>query len=599
MTKSDQRREKAENLSKNSSRGFVSASLAPRTVGPFTVNFCRNPLCASFSLPPILFSIDPELVRGAIKGSNENRAYYCRTCGQGSRLKSNIALAEEYARLRTLNRGTKREYYLNSVCENFRVPRSLMPSVYRAHGKTPKGDPRFQCKACRKTVSIGSRTRRHEATKETGEILRLLVNNVPLRRIMEIAEVPADRLYNRIEFLAQQCRDFAAHKDKNLWKCFNGQDRVLSTDVQAILANWRHAKRILNVPIHHAVTVERDTGYVVAATTDYDAVEDPVEIEREMHRLGDFADPRAWRRHGRVWAYDEYRDSLVRGIQSLLSEEKKAFSSNTFDIPGKGARVRGDIFQAAHVMLVKKLIGSGYDQLLHCVDGDKGLAKLSASIFAKEVLAGRMHVADVHFTKELGNRKRDKLVRVGEAAMAADQVILGQLAATAGATYGLTYPVARLVAARLLRDYGAAFTGDRGQGLATAGYNWRYHRKEEPEKSIYLLTDRGDLSFGDLANLLTRASMAPVDKYFAQARRRIKAFDRGSRPTAGKTTWYVNAFYDPEMVDKAATILRFYYNFMLPESADGGKPKSQRQTPAMKIGLAKGRVYVRDVLSFS
>jgi hypothetical protein len=38
---------------------------------------------------------------------------------------------------------------------------------------------------------------------------------------------------------------------------------------------------------------------------------------------------------------------------------------------------------------------------------------------------------------------------------------------------------------------------------------------------------------------------------------------------------------------------------MLPESAESGKPKAERQTPAMKIGVAKGKVYMRDVLSFS
>lgn len=598
MSSGDQKYHVVEKLSKNTSGTPIDTDLVPRTVGFFTVNFCRNPICTSFSLPPIVRSVSKEAARGKIKGSGENRAYICNLCGQSSRLKSNVAIAEEYSRLRHLNRGTKREYCLNAGCSSHRVPLTLMPSAYRAHGKTPKGDPRYQCKTCKKTFSIGSRKRRHEETKETGEILRLLVNNVPLRRIMEIAEVPADRLYNRIDFLAQQCRDFSAHKDRNLWRGFSGRNRVLATDVQTILANWRHASRVLNVPIHHAVTVERDTGYVVATTTDFDITTDSIEIEREMMMVNDFHLPRAWRLHGRVWAYDEYRQSMLRGVQSLLSEEEKLLSSNTFDLPGVGSRVRGDIFQVAHVMMVKKLIGSEYRQLLHCVDGDSGLAKLSASLFAEDVIAGRMHVADVRFTKELGNRKRNKLVQQGDAAFNLDLATYSRLLDVARATYGLDAQITRLVAARLIAEYGAKFADVRGKGLASNGFDWRYHRKEEPEKRIFLLTDRGDLSFGDLAILLTRASMAPVDKYFALARRRIKAFDRGSRPVSGETTWYVNAFYDPSMIEKVATILRFYYNYMLPESAESGKPKAERQTPAMKIGVAKGKVYVRDVLSF-
>ena len=598
MSPQDESVKEAVNLSKNSSRAPLTQSLVPRSVGGFTLNFCRNPLCASFSLPPILHIAAPEHARGKIKGSGENRAYICQSCGRSSRLKSNIAIVEEYARLRTLNRGTKREYCANSVCSSHRVPVSLMPSAYRIHGKTPKGDPRYLCRSCNKTFSIGSRTRRHQATKETGEIMKLLVNNVPLRRIIEITGVPPERLYNRIGFLAQQCRDFSAHKDKNLWKGFAGRNRVLCTDVQTILANWRHASRVLNVPIHHAVTVERDTGYIVAATTDFDPEVDSIEIEREMMTIDDFLLPRAWRLNGRVWAYDEYKQSILKGVQGQLSPEERKLASNTFDIPGSGARIRGDIFQIAHVMMVKKLVGSEYRQILHCIDGDGGLAKLSASLFAEDVIAGRVHVADVRFSKELGNRKRNSLVQRGEQDMATDLAAYARIMDVVESAYGLDTQITRLVAARLLAAYGAQHRDVRGKDLASKGFTWRYHRKEEPEKVIRLITDRGDLSFGDLAILLTRASMAPVDKYFALARRRIKAFDRGAKPTSGETTWYVNAFYDPSMIDKVATILRFYYNYMLPESAESGKPKAERQTPAMKIGVAKGKVYMRDVLSF-
>ena len=573
----------AEHLSKNSSRGPVSQTLVPRTVGGFTANACRNALCSSFSLPPILHSVDADLARGKIKGSDENRSYFCKDCGKVSRLKSNVALIEEYSRLRSLNRGTDRERCPSEACLSHGVSRNLMPSAYRVHGTTPKGDPRYQCKSCRKTFSVGSPTRRHQETKETGEILRLLVNNVPLRRIIEISGVPADRLYRRIDFLYQQCRDFSARKDRDLRKGFAGRNRVIAFDVQTILAN---------------VTVDKQSGYVIAATTDFDPETDSIDIEREMYQVDDFHLPRAWRLHGRVWAYDEYRDSVLRGVNNLLTKEEKILSGNTFDLPGNGSRVRGDIFQAAHIMMAKKLIGSDYRQLLLCVDGDSGLAHIASMLFSKDVMAGKAHVADVRFTKGLGNRKRVTLTNQGEALKHSDMAIYQKLMDIAGSTYGLKTETTRLVAARLIAKYGAAHSDQRRQELASSGYDWKYHRKEEPEQITRLLTDRGDLSFGDLAILLSRASMAPVDKYFALIRRRIKAFDRGARPTSGETTWYVNAFYDPLMIEKVATIFRFYYNYMLLESADGGKRKADRQTPAMKIGTARGLVYVRDVLSF-
>lgn len=73
------------------------------------------------------------------------------------------------------------------------------------------------------------------------------------------------------------------------------------------------------------MTVERDTGYIVPATTDFDSEVDSIEIEREMMAVDDFLLPRAWRLHGRVWAYDEYRQSILKGFQSHLSPRRKSF----------------------------------------------------------------------------------------------------------------------------------------------------------------------------------------------------------------------------------------------------------------------------------
>lgn len=253
----------ARKRSKNSSRAPINTSLLPRTVGFFNVNVCRNPLCSAFSEAPVLYVADPSLMTGKVKGSGEGRNYTCSACGQSFRLKSNTALVEEYSRLRTLHRGTKREYCPNIKCTSHGVPASLMPSAYYTHGKTPKGDARYQCKSCKRTFSVGSPTRRQSETTENTLILKLLVNAVGLRRIMEIADIPASRLYHRIEFLADQCRVMAAHKDRGLAGKLEGRNIALSTDVQTILANWLRADRILNVPVLHAVTVERDSGYVV------------------------------------------------------------------------------------------------------------------------------------------------------------------------------------------------------------------------------------------------------------------------------------------------------------------------------------------------
>ena len=187
----------------------------------------------------------------------------------------------------------------------------------------------------------------------------------------------------------------------------------------------------------------------------------------------------------------------------------------------------------------------------------------------------------------------------GEQNLESDQSLLGPLIATARNAYKLESDITPVIAARLLRAYGASTVDARMRGLAETGFRWRYHRKEEPGKNIFLMTDLGHLSFGDLATLLTTASMARTDKYLALIRRRVSGFQRGTRSNASKqTVWHATAFYNPAMVERLAVIFRFYHNFMLPEGEQSGKPKGERQTPAMKLGIAKGKVYVRDLLRF-
>ncbi|MDF3607586.1 putative toxin-antitoxin system toxin component, PIN family [Paracoccus sp. DMF-8] len=132
---------------------------------------------------------------------------------------------------------------------------------------------------------------------------------------------------------------------------------------------------------------------------------------------------------------------------------------------------------------------------------------------------------------------------------------------------------------------------DRRRMLATVGTQWPFHTKAEPRKSLRLKTDLGHLGVDGLARLICEASIHPVDAWFNSARRRVTGFERGL-PTASNQhrIWHAYGFYDPDMVPKLVTILRFYHNWML-RGRDGA-------TPAMRIGLAKGLIYPRDLFSF-
>ena len=167
-------------LPKKSSR--VARRRLPTTPGGFSINFCRNPLCQAFGRFPDALdgrsNPNPTGNRGKVTGSGEERSYFCPSCGKSNVVKSNRAVAEEYSRVRRLNRRTNGKHCQNSTCENHGLSVFLSPSSYSSFGKTTKGDPRYQCKSCKKTFSIGKPTRRHKSTDDTGAIFKSLVNKV-------------------------------------------------------------------------------------------------------------------------------------------------------------------------------------------------------------------------------------------------------------------------------------------------------------------------------------------------------------------------------------------------------------------------------------
>jgi transposase-like protein len=222
------------------------------------------------------------ITTGTLRDTGEARTYRCGACARSSIVKSNTALVKEYARLNARYRRANSEHCQNPECINHGVRVSLMRSAYVAHGKTASGDPRFRCRGCGKTFSIGLPTRRHRETTDTGTILKLLVNKMPIRRIAETCACPPTRIYDKIEFLAEQCRKMSAAREAALPAAFRDRRRALSVDTQTLLVNWPVKERIMNVPILHLCTVEASSGYVVAATTDHDVETDAVEIEQAM-----------------------------------------------------------------------------------------------------------------------------------------------------------------------------------------------------------------------------------------------------------------------------------------------------------------------------
>ncbi|WP_092062113.1 hypothetical protein [Poseidonocella pacifica] len=122
-----------------------------------------------------------------------------------------------------------------------------------------------------------------------------------------------------------------------------------------------------------------------------------------------------------------------------------------------------------------------------------------------------------------------------------------------------------------------------------AWFQYPFPTKSEPNKRVLLLTDHPGLGAREKAKLMRLATLRSVDSYFHRFRSNVRFASRPQITTNGHgRVWARHHLYDPVVLSKLVEIYRFYHNWM--------EPGVDRQTPAMRIGLARGRVYERDLL---
>jgi hypothetical protein len=105
------------------------------------------------------------------------------------------------------------------------------------------------------------------------------------------------------------------------------------------------------------------------------------------------------------------------------------------------------------------------------------------------------------------------------------------------------------------------------------------------------LTDYGDYYPDHLVRLYNKARLHAIDAFFMQVRRRLSLLERPiSTAISGNRKWNGYSVHNPESIVNMLSIFRVFYNYCL-ASKDG-------KTPAMRVGLAKGKIPLEDVIYF-
>jgi transposase-like protein len=581
----------------------------PERAGAVDVNFCRNPLCVQFGVEPYRFetrghrSLPPRTRDHSVVGSRDSQSLRCNHCRTEHAIKSNLAIAEEFERLRRRFLRTNQAHCCpNTRCFSYGLRVDEHGELYVKHGKTAKGEQRYRCKACGKTFTCGVPARRHRRSHVNGRVMELLVSRVPLARIARRTGISAPTLYDKIDFLYERCRSFLAERDariallpKRRWQ--------LSTDRQDILVNWPRRALRATIQVGVLVTADRRSGYALAVHPQIDPDIDPEEQERLVVESNDLAEKRHFRRYGRVWTQAEYERYLAPAVaarqrrarrfqQAIAAANLPAPDPDEFDggreadepsderqLPNRGAMVHIDVLQYAHALYVRHLLEPAIKTVLHSVDEDAGLIGAVCSAWKEHIVTGDTQVASVRFWKEATIDDKD----------AEALVVARKLEPHIAAHPDLArWEIEEMLFAEDVRT-AIMSAPDWEQRLSRSWTRYPYPTKAETQKEVRLVTGGRTLDEHGVARAIRQASLHPADRVMMLFRAMLTGFERGVvSPRRDRRIYSRYAFYNSLMLEKVTTIFRMHYNYMEP-GADG-------QTPAMRLGLAKGKIYMRDLL---
>lgn len=520
----------------------------------------------------------------------------CRLCNEFPPIKSNQAIAEERDRYLAILAEPSAPSCPDTACSNHAVPVGTKDH-YQSFGLTSSGSRRYRCKVCSKTFAVGKSTTGHKAPHKNRMIFSLLMNKSPMRRICEVADIGPEGLYGKIDFLYEQTRLFVANREKRLSSM--GIPRLyLATDRQDYVVNWTRHEDRRNVVLHAVGTADNATGYVFGMHLNYDPVLDVDEVERQAVADGDYQAKAPFRRFARCWLRGDYdaavraskggrsrptRQDLRGDIEAAYSEavsredvEVSESADTTRRLPTRGMQIHAEYSLYGHFFFLRQLFG-GVEKLRFFLDQDSGMRAACLAAFQPEIAARRADAFYVRIAKEFTITEK----RAAIAASRAEFNVARQ------AHPGLKDPEVEtlLIKVRIAQMTAIGKWQDR----------WLSHpfpNMSEPEKAICYLTDYGDYDEDHLARLYNKASLHAIDCFFMQVRRRLSILERpiASSSSAGRT-WHGYSAYNPESIVKMLGIFRVFYNYCL-----AGQDK---KTPAMRMGLAKGKVALEDIIYFT
>lgn len=570
----------------------VSKAVFPVTFNGIQYNTCKNPKCVNFGC-------NPQTTAGAYAityGGKKFPLLKCVACGETPPIKSNEGIDEEVKRLIAHTLGETPLTCLDKACLNHTVPVGTK-KAYRAFGKTASGTQRYRCNVCLKTVSRPKLSSGQRETYHNLDIFKMLVNKVPLSRIVDMLGISWSLLYNRIDYIHAQCMQFAGNREAKLLDM--AFERLnISVDKQDHIVNWTERKDKRNVVLSAMTSVDNTSGYVFGVHPNFDAGADKAEIEKLAVISGDLALPTPMRKTARYWLETDYAKSVSYSSRkaaasgNVLTAVKKKYDElegredvENFDdkteeeqLPNYGIQIHAEYTMIAHFYFLKAMMPK-VKKWRFFLDQESGVRSAVLSVFKDEVKARTMEAFYVSINKSMTVDQKRQHVGDAKARFRA---------------LGLQYPgmTDSEIKLELLKQSIASV-----RSIGQWKDRWVDHPlpdMSEPEKSMCWLTEHDDFDADHVAWLYNKATLHGVDSFFEKVRRRISLLERSIRSSANDgRTWNGYAAYNPAMVGKLLDIFRVVHNYVDVRKKDGTST-----TAAMRLGLANAPLAYKDVLYY-
>jgi hypothetical protein len=442
----------------------------------------------------------------------------------------------------------------------------------------------------------------HHLPHKNSEVFSMLVNAVPMRRICKLAGIHQKTLYDKIRFLHRQTQAFVARRERRLLTGELPLDRLyMSVDRQDHLVNWTNRRDKRQTQFYAVGTADNTSSYIFGIHLNYDPSIQPAVVEIGARESGDYDRKAPFRRYARLWLQGDYAPAIIGnyraaeirqngeqlGLPNEINQTDRESAARTaveaFDLPAeytkfpsKGMQVHAEYTLYGHFFFLRNLL-QHVGKLRFFLDQESGIRAACLAAFQDRIVARECDAFYVSINKTMTNDQKQQAMRE-----------VRQQIEELSRVY--PYDIATSSLRRMLIEQAVQKKKPVGP--------WRdmwidvlSRLKSEPEKKVCHLTDFNDYEDEHLAALLDKASLHGIDRFFAQVRNSLSLLSRA--PSSASNTgriWYQRNAYNPEVVAMLLDIYRVNYNYL--------EVGEEKKTPAMRLGLAKSKVRLTDILTF-